>query len=81
MAIEPAGVRTSVRWDHPHSLLFMNYQCSIATRNNRGEEGGDLIRFDTHSLSRDLPSGSGLPMRRLRQVKPYIEDTRRGLAS
>lgn len=124
--IDPAGERTSVRWDQPHSLLFMmptnaTLQRALAEVKGAGDfelqranhvydpqierigyalmnecESGFvsgqlfgeslalalvsrlMTRFGTRPLNPDTPSGKGLPLWRLRQVKQYVEDNLAG---
>lgn len=124
--IDPAGERTSVRWDKPHSLLFMmptnatmqrvltevrgasdfelqranhvhdpqieRIGYALMSECESGFMSGQLFgeslaialvsrlmaRFGACSLQLDTPSGSGLPLWRLRQVKQYVEDNLAG---
>ena len=120
--IDPAGERTSVRWEQPHSLLFMmptndtmrrvlaevrgagdfelqraNHvhdpqieRIGYALRSEcesgfmSGQLFGEslalalvsrlLARFGARPMKLDTPSGNGLPLWRLRQVKQFVED-------
>lgn len=124
--IDPAGERTSVRWDQPHSLLFMmptnatmqrvltevrgasdfelqranhvhdpqieRIGYALMSECESGFMSGQLFgeslalalvsrlmaRFGACSLQLDTPSGCGLPLWRLRQVKQYVEDNLAG---